>query len=157
MSSSTVTVIYLRLCKYKCVLIMSSSTVIRGVFFNSCHLLDYFSRGLTTRMLFVYGRSQFFLIRLVSKLLLSDARSYSNRILKQCIVMTLRCFPINLQYVILITSIENAITFATLNIGPFPFYKYICNSCNHQKTKFVECFQFYCMELLALLCDVIII
>ena len=93
--------------------------VVRGMFFNSCHLLDYFSRGLTARKLFVCGResclyvvkAQSFLIRMVSKLLLSDARAYSNRILKQCIVMTLRYFPINLQYVISITSIENAITF----------------------------------------------
>ena len=28
---------------------------LRGVFFNSCHLLDYFSHGLTTRMLFMCG------------------------------------------------------------------------------------------------------
>ena len=35
-------------------------------------------------------KARSFLIRLVSKLLLSDARSYSNRILKQGTVMTLR-------------------------------------------------------------------
>ena len=28
---------------------------LRGVFFNTCHLLDYFSRGLTMRMLFICG------------------------------------------------------------------------------------------------------
>ena len=94
---------------------------IQGMFFNSCHLLDYFSRGLESCLYVV--KAQSFLIRLVSKLLLSDARAYSNRILIQCIVMTLRYFPINLLYVISITSIENAITFATLNIGPLPFYK----------------------------------
>ena len=31
--------------------------VLRGMFFNSCHLLDYFSRGLTARKLFVCGES----------------------------------------------------------------------------------------------------
>ena len=30
---------------------------IRGMFFNSCHLLDYFSRVLTARKLFVCGES----------------------------------------------------------------------------------------------------
>ena len=93
------------------------------MFFNSCHLLDYFSRGLTARKLFVCGRSPIFSDQIGIKLLLFDARAYSNRILKQCIVMTLHYFPINLQYVNSITSIENAITFATLNIGPLPFYK----------------------------------
>ena len=34
--------------------------IVRGVFFNSCHLLDYFSRGLTTRMLFICGESSLF-------------------------------------------------------------------------------------------------
>ena len=33
---------------------------IRGMFFNSCHLLDYFSRGLTARKLFVCGESPIF-------------------------------------------------------------------------------------------------
>ena len=30
------------------------------MFFNSCHLLDYFPRGLITRMLFVCGESPIF-------------------------------------------------------------------------------------------------
>ena len=56
------------------------------------------------------------MIRLVSELLLSDARPYSNRILKLGTVMTLRCFLVKLKYmyVIMITSVENAVTFATL-------------------------------------------
>ena len=62
-------------------------------------------------------KAQSFLIRLESKLLLSDARAYSNRTLKQCIVMTLRYFPTNLQYVISITSIENAITFVAIDVS----------------------------------------
>ena len=33
---------------------------VRGMFFNSCHLLDYFSRGLTVRKLFVCGESPIF-------------------------------------------------------------------------------------------------
>ena len=33
---------------------------IRGVFFRFCHLLDYFSRGLITRMLFACGESPIF-------------------------------------------------------------------------------------------------
>ena len=35
-------------------------TKLRGVFFNSCHLLDYFFRGLTMRMLFICGKSLIF-------------------------------------------------------------------------------------------------
>ena len=66
-------------------------------------------------------KDQSFLSRLVSKLLLTDARSYSNCVLKQGKVMTLPCFPVNLQYVISIASIENAITFATLYTDPHPF------------------------------------
>ena len=80
--------------------------MLRGVFFISCHLLDYFSRGLTTRMLFIRGESSIFSDQISTK-----------------IVMTLRYFPINLQYVIWIASIENAITFATLDIGPLLFYR----------------------------------
>ena len=56
-------------------------------------LLDYFSRGLTMKMLFTYSEALSFLIRLVSKLLHSDARSCSNHILKQDTVTTLCCFP----------------------------------------------------------------
>ena len=33
---------------------------LRGMFFNSCHLLDYFSRGLTARKLFLCGESPIF-------------------------------------------------------------------------------------------------
>ena len=33
---------------------------IRGMFFNSCHLLDYFSLRLTTKMLFICGESPIF-------------------------------------------------------------------------------------------------
>ena len=40
----------------------------------------------------------------VSMLLLSDARSFSNHSLKQGTVMALRCFPVNLQFVISITT-----------------------------------------------------
>ena len=79
-------------------------------------------------------KDQSFLSRLVSKLLLTDARSYSNSVLKQGTVMTLRCYPVNLQYVISIASIENAIKFATLYTGPHPFYKLTCHSYEHQKT-----------------------
>ena len=38
----------------------SNSLCIRGMFFNSCHLLDYFSGGLTARKLFVCGESSIF-------------------------------------------------------------------------------------------------
>ena len=34
--------------------------LLRGVFFNSCHLLDYFSRGLPTKMLFICGENPIF-------------------------------------------------------------------------------------------------
>ena len=51
---------------------------------------------------------------MVSKLLLSDTRLNNNRILKQCIVMILRCFPVNLQYEISVICVENAIIFATV-------------------------------------------
>ena len=51
-------------------------------------------------MLFICGESPIF------SLLLSDAQSYSNRILKQGTVMTLRCFSVNLQSVISIHSID---------------------------------------------------
>ena len=40
--------------------VFNSRDEIRGMFFNSCHLLDYFSRGLTARMLFVCGESPTF-------------------------------------------------------------------------------------------------
>ena len=33
---------------------------LRGVFFNSCHLLDYFSRGQSMRMLFICGERLIF-------------------------------------------------------------------------------------------------
>ena len=33
---------------------------LQRAFFNSCHLLDYFSCGLTTRMLFICGESSIF-------------------------------------------------------------------------------------------------
>ena len=33
---------------------------LRGMFFNSCHLLDYFSLGLTTKMLFICGENPIF-------------------------------------------------------------------------------------------------
>ena len=65
-----------------------------------------------------------FLIRLVSNVMLSDTRSYSHHIIKQGIVITLRCFPVNLQYVISIISIENDIAFATIYTGSFSFYTY---------------------------------
>ena len=79
-------------------------------------------------------KAQSFLIRLISKLLLSDAWSYSNRILKQGTVMTLRCFSVDLQYVISILSIEKAITFATVYTGPLSFYTLCCHSYKQQKT-----------------------
>ena len=65
--------------------------------------------------------------------------------------MTLHCCPVNLQYVISVTSIENAITFAILYTCTLPFYTY-----EHQKTLFVECNHLYVIELLPLFCDVII-
>ena len=63
------------------------------------------------RMLFIYGESPSFSIRLVSKLLMSDAHSYSNHILKQGTVMTVRCFSVNLQYVISTPTKEKAYNF----------------------------------------------
>ena len=35
------------------------TVLLRGIFFNSCHLFDYFSRGQTT-MLFICGESSIF-------------------------------------------------------------------------------------------------
>ena len=41
-------------------LVIHNKIILRGVFFNTCHLLDYFSRGLTMRMLFICDESVIF-------------------------------------------------------------------------------------------------
>ena len=42
-----------KLCHFK-------KNILRGVFFNTCHLLDYFSYGQLMRMVFIYGESPIF-------------------------------------------------------------------------------------------------
>ena len=125
------------ICKYTYI-----KTKIRGMFFNTCHLLDYFFCGQSMRMFFICGESPIFSDQL------SDARSYSNRILKQGTVMTLRSVSVNLQDVISVTSIEKAIIFAIVYTGPSLFYTVFCHSYEQQKTLlqnyFMISLQSYC-------------
>ena len=86
------------------------------------------------RMLFICGESPIFSDQIGIKIMLSDAQSYSNRILKQGTVMTLRLFSANLQYVISVPRIQKAITFAIVYTGPLLFNKLCCHSYEQQKT-----------------------
>ena len=49
--------------------LICDKTVLRGVFFNTSHLLDYFSRGLTMRMLFICGERFIFSDQISTKII----------------------------------------------------------------------------------------
>ena len=83
-------------------------------------------------MLFICAESPNFSDQIDIKII-ADEWSYSNRILKQGTVMTLRCFSVNLQYVISIPSIEKAITFATVYTGPLHFTHYVVIHISNRK------------------------